>query len=102
MSKIKDYISQLLSQGGDIIQMVVAGVVIIVAGLLLIKAIKEFHGGNAKGGLTKLGFAAIVVIIGVMGVGGLKKAVDRFGPDASIIPRDNISLISHVNMSGQK
>lgn len=100
MDALQEWVSSLFGSGEAIVRTVLAGFVIIVIGILLIKAAKEFNSGNPRDSLKHLGYALAVALIGYMGIGGLQKFMENIKPDESIIPADNLSfMIYHIKSS---
>lgn len=87
MNGLKNWINDnrkaIESVGAVIIALVGALVLII----LFSKAIWAFKSGKMSEALKQLGFAAIVVIITIMGIYGFRALVEKIAPSNSIIPR---------------
>lgn len=69
---------------GTVVIALIGALVLII---LFSKAIWAFKSGKMSEALKQLGFAAIVVIITIMGIYGFKALVDKIAPNSSIIPR---------------
>ena len=50
-------------------------------------AIKEFGSRKSKEGLKSLGFAGLIVFLGIIGYAGLTAVVKMIAPDSSVVPR---------------
>lgn len=56
-------------------------------GTNFIHALKEFGSRKSKEGLKSLGFASLIVFLGIIGYAGLTAIVRMIAPDSSVVPR---------------
>lgn len=56
-------------------------------GTNFIHALKEFGSRKSKEGLKSLGFAGLIVFLGIIGYAGLTAIVKMIAPDSSVVPR---------------
>jgi ABC-type Na+ efflux pump permease subunit len=64
---------------------VILGVVILLAlGWVVGKAVWAFKGGKASEGLKWLGYGALIVLVGLLGIMGLHAFISQIAPTSSI------------------
>lgn len=61
--------------------------------LLVVKAIAAAKKSKMNDVMKHVGFAAIVVLLSIMGVAGLQALIESVAPEESILPRGNASSV---------
>lgn len=90
MKKITDFANTIFGDLKAFIAACIIGIGVLYIGLTILKGIKELKDKKIKEGLIHLGMGAIIAIVIAMGVGGLMKLVELYGPTDDIIPKETI------------
>lgn len=87
MAKFREWLTSQKSDVQLTIAVIIGLVVVIFGGMNIVSAIKDFGSKKMKEGLRSLGYAALIIFIGLIGYAGLNALVNMIAPDASVIPR---------------
>ncbi len=87
MGKFQEWLNKQKSEVKTTIAVIIGLLVVIFGGWNIAIAIKDFGGRKMKEGLKALGYAALIIFLGLIGYAGLSSLVNMIAPDASVIPR---------------
>ena len=83
MDKLRQWIGKWQTEINTTITIVIAVAVVIFGGWNVVVAVKDFGKRKMNEGLKSLGYAALIVLIGMIGWGGLTQLIS---PSEAIIP----------------
>lgn len=87
MAKFREWLTTQKSDVQLTIAVIIGLVVVIFGGINVVTAIRDFGGKKMKEGLKSLGYAGLIIFIGLIGYAGLSALVNMIAPDSSVIPR---------------
>lgn len=86
MDNLRQWIGKWQTEINTTITIVIAVAVVIFGGWNVVVAVKDFGKRKMNEGLKSLGYAALIVLIGMIGWGGLTALVKLIAPSEAIIP----------------
>ena len=86
MDKLRQWIGKWQTEINTTITIVIAVAVVIFGGWNVVVAVKDFGKRKMNEGLKSLGYAALIVLIGMIGWCGLTALVKLIAPSEAIIP----------------
>lgn len=87
MEAIRTWIGKWQNEINLTITVIIAIAVVIFGGSNVVVAIKDFGKRKMQDGLKSLGYAALIIFIGMIGWGGLTALVKLIAPSTSVIPQ---------------
>ena len=87
MEAIRTWIGKWQNEINLTITVIIALAVVIFGGWNVTVAIKDFGKRKMQDGLKSLGYAALIIFIGMIGWGGLTALVKLIAPSESVIPQ---------------
>lgn len=87
MEAIRTWIGKWQNEINLTITVIIALAVVIFGGLNVAVAIKDFGKRKMQDGLKSLGYAALIIFVGMIGWGGLTALVKLIAPSTSVIPQ---------------
>lgn len=87
MGKFQEWLNNQKAEVKTTIAVIIGVLVVIFGGWNVAVAVKDFGGKKMKEGLKSLGYAALIIFIGLIGYAGLSTLVNTIAPDQSVIPR---------------
>lgn len=86
MDKLRQWIGKWQTEINTTITIVIAVAVVLFGGWNIVIAVKDFGKRKMNEGLRSLGYAALIVLIGMIGWGGLTALVKLIAPNEAIVP----------------
>lgn len=94
MDKLRQWIGKWQTEINTTITIVIAVAVVLFGGWNIVIAVKDFGKRKMNEGLRSLGYAALIVLIGMIGWGGLTALVKLIAPNEAIVPtRQNLEEV---------
>lgn len=87
MEQLRQWVGKWQTEINLTITVLIAIAVVIFGGWNVVTAIKDFGKRKMNEGLKSLGYAALIVFLGLVGWGGLTAIVKMIAPSTSVIPQ---------------
>lgn len=87
MGKFQEWLNRQKTEVKNTIAVIIGLLVVLFGGWNVVIAIRDFGGKKMKEGLKSLGYAALIIFIGLIGYAGFSTLVNMIAPDQSVIPR---------------
>lgn len=87
MEKIRNWIGTWHAQIKMTLTIIIGIAVLIFGGWNIVHAVKEFGARKMKEGLKSLGYAALIIFIGIVSYSGMVQLVNLIKPDTGVIPQ---------------
>lgn len=102
MDALKQWIQQNLNSIQSIGVILIVSISGIIAAWLLVKAILALRKGQMNEFWKWAGYAALAVIVGLMGYLGFKTLISNLAPNSAVLPRSTVvaSLMPMIKVNG--